>query len=33
MVIYHEGRHEMFNETNKHEVIADLLAWLRERFG
>lgn len=33
MVIYHEGRHEMFNETNKQEVIADLLAWLRERFG
>jgi alpha-beta hydrolase superfamily lysophospholipase len=26
--IYREGRHEMINETNRDEVIADLLAWL-----
>jgi alpha-beta hydrolase superfamily lysophospholipase len=26
--IYPEGRHEMLNETNRDEVIADLLAWL-----
>ncbi len=25
---YPEARHEVFNETNKDEVIADLLAWL-----
>ena len=23
-----EGRHEMFNETNRHEVMADLRTWL-----
>lgn len=26
--VYPEGRHEMFNETNRDEVVADLLAWL-----
>lgn len=26
--LYEEGRHEMFNETNRDEVVADLLAWL-----
>ena len=26
--LYAEGRHEMFNETNRHEVFADLAAWL-----
>jgi alpha-beta hydrolase superfamily lysophospholipase len=25
---YDEGRHEMFNETNRAEVFADLVAWL-----
>jgi alpha-beta hydrolase superfamily lysophospholipase len=25
---YEDGRHEMFNETNRDEVIADLVAWL-----
>lgn len=28
MIIYPESRHEVFNELNKHEVLADLLAWL-----
>ncbi|MFK7915557.1 MAG: alpha/beta fold hydrolase [Pseudomonadales bacterium] len=27
--MYPGGRHEMFNETNRQEVFADLLAWLR----
>jgi len=27
--LYPGGRHEMFNETNRDEVIADLLDWLR----
>ncbi len=26
--VYPEGRHEMLNETNRAEVVADLLAWL-----
>lgn len=26
--VYAEGRHEMLNETNRTEVVADLLAWL-----
>jgi alpha-beta hydrolase superfamily lysophospholipase len=31
LVAYHEGRHEVFNEINKEEVIADLVAWLDDR--
>lgn len=26
--VYEGGRHEMLNETNRQEVVADLLAWL-----
>lgn len=26
--VYEGGRHEMLNETNRAEVVADLLAWL-----
>ena len=26
--IYEGGRHEMFNETNRDDVVADLVAWL-----
>ncbi len=29
LTLYPDGRHEMFNETNRDKVIADLLAWLR----
>ena len=28
--VYARGRHEMFNETNRDEVVADLLAWLEK---
>ncbi len=28
MIIYPEARHEVFNEVNKEEVLADLVAWL-----
>jgi alpha-beta hydrolase superfamily lysophospholipase len=28
MFIYDDARHEVYNETNKDEVFADLLAWL-----
>jgi alpha-beta hydrolase superfamily lysophospholipase len=31
--IYPGGRHEMLNETNKEEVLADLWAWMRPRLG
>jgi len=30
---YQGGRHEMLNETNRGEVVADLLAWLGEHRG
>jgi alpha-beta hydrolase superfamily lysophospholipase len=28
--LYPGGRHEMFNETNRHEVTADFIAWCNE---
>jgi alpha-beta hydrolase superfamily lysophospholipase len=31
VIVYDEARHEIFNETNKDEVISDLIAWLDER--
>ncbi len=31
LVVYSGARHEVFNETNRDEVIADLVAWLDER--
>jgi alpha-beta hydrolase superfamily lysophospholipase len=31
VVVYNEARHEIFNETNKTEVIRDLVAWLDAR--
>jgi alpha-beta hydrolase superfamily lysophospholipase len=31
VVVYDGARHEIFNETNKDEVIADLVAWLGMR--
>lgn len=30
-IVYPEARHEVFNETNKDEVVADLLEWLDAR--
>ena len=30
---YEGGRHEMFNETNRDEVVAELIAWLDEQLG
>jgi alpha-beta hydrolase superfamily lysophospholipase len=27
---YAEGRHEMLNETNRDEVMRDLVGWLKE---
>jgi alpha-beta hydrolase superfamily lysophospholipase len=31
--VYPSGRHEMMNETNKDEVLADLWAWCSSRLG
>ena len=31
--VYPEARHEVFNETNRDEVVADLMAWLDARLG
>lgn len=31
LIVYPNARHEIFNETNKEEVVADTLAWLSER--
>jgi alpha-beta hydrolase superfamily lysophospholipase len=33
VVVYAEARHEIFNELNKDEVIADLVAWLDGRLA
>ena len=30
---YPDGRHEMFNETNRDEVMTDLVAWLNSKLG
>ena len=30
--VYPDARHEVFNETNRDEVTADLVAWLEVRF-
>jgi alpha-beta hydrolase superfamily lysophospholipase len=31
VIVYDGARHEVFNETNRDEVIGDLIAWLDER--
>jgi alpha-beta hydrolase superfamily lysophospholipase len=28
LIVYPDARHEVFNETNRHEVLADLVGWL-----
>ena len=28
--LYDGGRHEVLNETNRHEVIGDLATWIRQ---
>ncbi len=33
LIVYPGARHEVFNETNRTEVIGDLVAWLDERFS
>jgi alpha-beta hydrolase superfamily lysophospholipase len=31
--VHPDARHEVFNEINRDEVVADLLAWLGQRIG
>jgi len=31
LIVYTDARHEIFNETNKTEVVADTMAWLADR--
>ena len=33
MFVYDGARHEVYNETNRDEVVADLLAWLDAKVG
>lgn len=33
VIVYEGARHEVFNETNRDEVHADLIAWLDARFA
>jgi len=30
---YPDARHEVMNETNREEVLGDLLAWLKQTIG
>ena len=32
-IVYPQARHEVFNETNRDEVVADLIAWLDSRLA
>lgn len=32
LIVYPDARHEVFNETNRVEVMADTIAWLDQRF-
>lgn len=31
VVVYRDARHEVFNETNRDEVVADVIEWIRSR--
>ena len=33
MKLYHGGRHEMLNETNRADVYEDVLGWLNSKAG
>lgn len=33
LFVYHEARHEIYNELNKDDVIADLVSWINQRIG
>ena len=31
LVVYHGARHEVYNETNRDQVLVDLVNWLKEQ--
>jgi alpha-beta hydrolase superfamily lysophospholipase len=31
LFVYHDARHEIYNELNKEEIIADLIEWINTR--
>jgi alpha-beta hydrolase superfamily lysophospholipase len=33
LFVYHDARHEIYNELNKEEIIADLIAWINVRIS
>jgi alpha-beta hydrolase superfamily lysophospholipase len=33
LVVYHDARHEIYNELNKEDVIADLIDWINARIS
>ncbi len=33
LIVYTDARHEIFNETNRNEVVADTIAWLTSRLS
>jgi alpha-beta hydrolase superfamily lysophospholipase len=33
LFVYHDARHEIYNELNKDEIIADLIAWITARIS
>ena len=33
LFVYHEARHEIYNELNKEEIIQDLIEWINLRIG
>ncbi|MCU1413463.1 MAG: lysophospholipase [Microbacteriaceae bacterium] len=33
LIVYTDARHEIFNETNRDEVVADTIAWLKSRLS
>lgn len=33
LFVYHDARHEIYNELNKDEIIADLVAWINARIS
>ncbi len=33
LFVYHDARHEIYNELNKEEIIADLIKWINSRIS
>jgi alpha-beta hydrolase superfamily lysophospholipase len=33
LFVYHDARHEIYNELNKEEIIADLIEWINSRIS